>query len=132
MFGYLEGGMVEITASYPAGIVGTTAENLKHAAEGENEEWTLLYPGFGDVAEKEGFKEIAAMYRAIAKVEEQHEKRYRALCASVENGTVLKKDVKVKWQCRKCGHVHEGFEPPEKCPACKHPKDYFQLRAENW
>src|ERR1035437_8022364 len=117
MFKYLEGGMVEIKASYPAGIISTTAENLLAAANGENEEWTELYPKFADIAETEGFKEIATMYRAILKAEARHEARYRKLLANLENGTVFKREEKVKWVCRNCGFVHVGKSAPNNCPA---------------
>jgi rubrerythrin len=132
MFKYLEGGMVEIKASYPAGIISTTAENLKAAAAGENEEWTDLYPRFADIAEAEGFKEIAVMYRAIAKVEARHEARYLKLLANVENDEVFKREDKVKWVCRNCGYVHEGKTAPQNCPACQHPQGYFEIEAENF
>lgn len=132
MFKYLEGGMLEITAAYPAGEIGSTIENLEEGAEGEHEELTVLYPSFAVTADKEGFPEIAAMYRAIAYVEGWHEKRYRELIENVKNGTVFKKDTVKRWKCRKCGHIHEGKEPPKVCPACKHTQKYFELRAENW
>ena len=117
-FKLLEGGMTEITASYPAGVIGTTAENLKEAADGEKMEWGTLYPDFADVAEKEGFPEIANTFRMVAKVEKQHERRYRKLLANVEQGKVFKKDKVIKWKCRNCGHVYEGSEAPERCPVC--------------
>jgi rubrerythrin len=132
MFKYLEGGMVEIKASYPAGTISTTAENLQHAAEGENEEWTDLYPKFADIAEAEGFKEIAVMYRAIAKAEASHEARYLKLLANLENGEVFKREEKVKWQCRNCGYVHEGKTAPQNCPACQHPQAHFEIEKENY
>jgi len=131
-FKFLEGGMAEFTATFPAGRIGTTAENLKAAAEGENEEWTKLYPGSADVAEQEGFKEVAAAFRAIAKVEVQHEKRYRKLLENVEKGKVFKKDKPAMWKCRNCGHFHEGMEAPDLCPACLHPKTYFEVVVENY
>lgn len=131
-FKFLEGGDVEITAMYPAGKIGTTAENLKAAATGENEEWSELYPHFADVAEKEGFKDVALCFRMIAKVEVEHEKRYLRLLANIENGTVFKKDEKTKWKCLNCGYVHEGNAALEKCPACLHPKDHFQVKEENF
>lgn len=131
-FKFLEGGMVEITASYPAGLLGTTAENLLAAAEGENEEWSDLYPEFARVAEEEGFKQIAVKFKAIAKVEAEHEKRYRKLLANIENGEVFKKKKKVRWVCRKCGFVHESENAPQKCPACDHPQAYFEVMAENY
>jgi len=131
-FKFLEGGMAEFTATFPAGRIGTTAENLKAAAEGEHEEWTKLYTGSADVADQEGFREVAAAFRAIAKVEVQHEKRYRKLLENVEKGKVFKKDKPAMWKCRNCGHFHEGTEAPEICPACLHPKAYFELAAENY
>jgi rubrerythrin len=131
-FSYLEGGMVEITASYPAGIISTTAENLKEAANGENEEWTDLYPHFADVAEAEGFPNIAATWRKIAAVEAQHEKRYRTLQARVEAGTVFSREEETTWQCRECGHVHVGKDAPKACPACAHPQAYFEVEKTNY
>jgi len=132
-FNYLEGGMVEITASYPAGILSTTAENLKAAADGENEEWTELYPMFADIAEKEGFANIAATWRKIAAVEAQHEKRYRRLQKRVENGTVFsREDEQTVWQCRECGHIHIGKNAPKACPTCAHPQAYFEVEKENY
>jgi len=132
MFKYLEGGMVEIKASYPAGIISTTAENLLAAANGENEEWTELYPKFADIAEAEGFKEIATMYRAILKAEARHEARYRKLLSNLENGTIFKREEKVKWVCRNCGFVHEGKSAPNNCPACNHSQAYFEIENENY
>jgi rubrerythrin len=123
---------VTITATYPAGKVGTTLENLQEGIDGEHEEVTELYPSFAETAEKEGFKEIATMYRMIAKVEAAHEERYRALKANLEKGEVFKKAQKVQWKCRKCGYVHEGTEALGTCPACKHPQTYFEVRATNW
>jgi rubrerythrin len=131
-FRFLEGGMVEITSAYPAGVEGTTAENLKAAAEGENEEHTLLYPQFADVAKEEGFLEVAAAFKAIATVEEEHEKRYLKLLENIENGKVFKRDEKVRWKCNVCGYVHEGFEPPAVCPSCKHSKEHFELKETNY
>ncbi len=131
-FNFLEGGMVEITASYPAGITGSTLENLKAAADGEKEEHTELYPAFADTAEKEGFPVIAAVYRLIAIIEAEHEARYRALYENVKNKTVFKKNSKVKWVCIECGHIHEGETAPEKCPACEHPQAYFELFKANY
>ncbi len=131
-FKFLEGGMVEITATYPAGIVGTTRENLKAAAEGENEEWTKLYQTAAKIALEEGFPEIADNYKEIAEVEEEHEKRYRKLLKNIEDDTVFKKDKIVKWHCRNCGYVHEGTTAPETCPACKHPRKYYEIYAENY
>lgn len=131
-FKYLEGGMVEITASYPAGKIATTAENLKAAAEGENEEWTELYPLFADVAEKEGFNKIATTFRMVAKVEKEHEDRYRALLKNIEEGKVFEKDEEVEWVCRKCGFVHKGKKAPQRCPSCGHPEGYFEKRVKNY
>ncbi len=131
-FKFLEGGEVEITASFPAGIIGTTAQNLKEAADGERMEHTKLYPDAADIAEKEGFKEIAACYRYIAKVEIQHEMRYRKLLENIEKGLAFKKDKVVRWKCRNCGYVHEGKEAPEKCPACLHPTAYYEIKEENY
>jgi len=131
-FKFLEGGMVEITASYPAGKIGTTMENLQAAAEGENEEWTALYPSFADIAEEEGFKEIAVAYRMIAKVEKAHEERYRKLYKNLEEGKVFEKDGVMIWKCRNCGYIHEGKTAPKVCPACLHPQAYFELESENY
>jgi len=131
-FNHLKGGMVEIMASYPAGITGTTAENLKAAAEGERLEWGTLYPNFADVAEKEGFKDAAKTFRMVAKVEGYHERRYLKLLANVEGGKVFKKDSPIKWKCRNCGYVFEGKEVPEKCPVCDHPRSYFEVWCENY
>ena len=132
MFKWLEGGMVEITASYPAGIIATTAENLKAAAAGENEEWTADYPHFADVADEEGFPAIAAMYRNIAIAEKAHEERYLAFLNNIENDTVFKKEEETVWQCRNCGFVHEGTEAPKACPACLHPQAYFEVKKTNY
>ena len=132
MFKFLEGGMLEITASYPAGRIGATAENLKSAAGGEHEEWTELYPEFARVAREEGFGMVAKMYEAISIAEKQHENRYNGLLANLENGTVFKKAEKVVWRCLNCGYLHEGDGAPDACPACLHPKDYFEILAENW
>jgi len=131
-FKLLKGGIVEITASYPAGVIGTTSENLKAAAEGEKLEWGTLYPNFAEVAEKEGFKEAARTFRMIAKVENYHERRYRKLLANVEQGKVFKKDAPVKWKCRNCGYVYEGREAPERCPVCDHTRSYFEVWCENY
>lgn len=131
-FKFLEGRMVEITATYPAGKIGTTAENLKASAEGENEEWTDLYPAFADVAEKEGFAEIAMVWRNIAKVEKAHEDRYRKLLENVETGKVFKRDEKVVWKCQNCGYLHEGTDALEECPSCAHPQAHFELFVENY
>jgi rubrerythrin len=131
-FKFLEGGMVEITAAYPAGIIGTTADNLKAAADGENEEWTQLYPEFADIAEKEGFNEVATAFRMIAKVEKAHEERYRKLYTNLEEGKVFEKDGVMIWKCRNCGYIHEGKSAPKVCPACLHPQAYFELEAQNY
>ncbi len=131
-FKFLQGGDVEITATYPAGKIGTTAENLKAAAMGENEEWTKLYPAFAETAREEGFNDIAAAFTMIAKVEAEHEKRYLKLLKNVQEGTVFKKSEKVKWVCSKCGYVHEGEKALDKCPACLHPQAYFELYEENY
>ena len=131
-FKYLEGGMVEITASYPAGIIGTTAENLKAAAEGENEEWADLYPEFAKIADEEGFPQIANTFRQIAKVEAEHEARYRTLLARVEAGKVFERDEEIEWQCRNCGYVLKGKKAPMKCPACEHPQAYFEPKNNNY
>jgi len=131
-FKFLEGGMVEITAMYPAGIIGTTLENLKAAAEGENEEWADLYPEFAKVAEEEGFNEIATAFKMIAKVEAEHEKRYRTLYNNLEEGKVFERNGKIYWKCRNCGYVHEGEKAPKVCPACLHPQSYFEIKETNY
>jgi rubrerythrin len=129
-FKFLEGGMVEITASFPAGIIGTTEENLAAAAAGENEEWTELYPEFAKIAEEEGFNSVATAFRNIAKVEAEHEKRYRTLLNRVTENKVFERDDEIEWQCRNCGYVHKGDKAPEACPACLHPKAYFEPKKE--
>ena len=131
-FKLLEGGDVEITASYPAGVIGDTAANLGAAAAGENLEWTKLYKQAEEVARQEGFEEIAVQFKEIAEVEEQHEIRYRKLLKNVKEDRVFKKDTVVKWKCRNCGYVHEGKEAPEECPACAHPQGYYELLCENY
>jgi rubrerythrin len=131
-FKHLEGGMAEITAAYPAGIIGTTRENLTSAAEGEKFEWGTLYPSFADVAEREGFRDVVRTFRMVAKVESYHERRYRKLLANVEQGTVFKRESPIKWKCRNCGHVFEGKEAPEKCPVCEHPRSFFEVWVENY
>ena len=131
-FKLLEGGELEITASYPAGVIGDTPENLKAAAEGENLEWTKLYKEAEETARKEGFEEVAIQFKEIAEVEEQHEKRYRKLLENINEGTVFKRDTVVKWKCRNCGYVHEGKEAPEECPACAHPQSFYELLCENY
>jgi len=131
-FKYLEGGDTEITATYPAGKIGTTSENLLHAANGEKLEWGTLYPAFEKVARKEGFHEVAASFKEIGEVEKQHEKRYKKLLENVKNNKVFKKDKKVMWKCRNCGYVHEGKEAPKQCPACKHLQAYYEVLTENY
>ncbi|OGC21410.1 rubrerythrin [candidate division WOR-1 bacterium RIFOXYB2_FULL_42_35] len=131
-FKYLEGGSVEITAIYPAGKIGTTEENLLAAADGENEEWTKLYADFAKEADQEGFTDVAETYRQIAKVEAEHEKRYRTMLKNVKESQVFKKDASVKWHCRNCGYVLAGSSAPDKCPACAHPQAYFEVLAENY
>ena len=132
MFKWLEGGMAEITACYPAGVIGTTAENLKAAAAGENEEWTADYPRFADIADAEGFPAIAVMYRNIAIAEKGHEERYLALLKNIEAGTVFKKTEAVTWQCRNCGFITTGTDAPELCPACLHPQAHFEVKKNNY
>lgn len=129
-FKFLEGGMVEITATFPAGVIGTTAENLKAAAEGEHEEWSDAYPKFAEIAEQEGFIEIAKVFRAIASVEAEHEKRYLTLLELVETNKVFERDEAIVWQCRNCGFVLTGKRAPLKCPACAHPQEYFEKMKE--
>ena len=131
-FKYLEGGEVEITASYPAGVIGDTAANLKAAADGEKHEWSALYAEFERVAREEGFRDIAESFHEIAEVEEFHEIRYRRLAANIANGEVFRKKTPVKWHCRNCGYVHEGVEAPDACPACRHPKAHYEVLAENY
>lgn len=131
-FKFLEGGMVEITASYPAGVIGTTAENLLAAAEGELEEWGELYPDFAKVADEEGFPQIAAAFRMVAKVEVEHEKRYRRLYKRVIDGTVFEREEEIEWQCRNCGYVHRGKNAPVICPVCQHPQAFFEEEKQNY
>ena len=132
LFKLLEGGEVEVTAGFPAGVIGTTLDNLKEAAGGENYEYTEMYPGFAKIAIEEGFEEIAEIFKAIAVAEKQHEKRYLALATNIENGAVFQKESSVVWQCRNCGYLHEGDEAPDECPACAHPQAHFELLGENW
>jgi len=132
LFKFLEGGEVEIQAAYPAGMIGTTADNLKAGAAGENYEWTDMYPSFAEKAKEEGFGEIAAVFNAIAVAEKQHEKRYNDLRANIENGKVFKRDETVTWRCLNCGYLYEGTEAPSTCPACAHPQSFFELLGENW
>ncbi len=131
-FKFLEGGPVEITAVYPAGKIGTTLENLKAAAEGENEEWTELYPEFAKIAKEEGFNEVASAFTLIAKVEEAHENRYTKLYNNLESGKVFKREDKIVWKCRNCGYLHEGTSAPKVCPACLHPQSYFEIKEKNY
>ena len=131
-FKLLEGGEAEITAAYPAGVIGDTAQNLEASAAGENIEWTKLYKEAEAVAAQEGFEEVARQFKEIAEVEEEHEKRYRKLLKNVKEDKVFKKDTAVKWKCRNCGYVHEGKEAPEKCPACHHPQGFYELLCENY
>jgi rubrerythrin len=132
LFKLLEGGEVEVAAAFPAGVIGTTLDNLKEAAGGENYEYTEMYPGFAKIAVEEGFEEIAEIFKAIAVAEKQHEKRYLALVANIENGTVFKREQAVVWRCRNCGYLHEGNEAPDECPACAHPKAHFEILGENY
>jgi rubrerythrin len=131
-FRFLEGGTAEITWSYPAGIIGDTIQNLKDAAEGENEEWTKMYPQFAEIAQQEGFPQIAAKFKIIATVEYQHELRYLRLYENLKNNTVFEKPEKVKWMCSNCGYVHEGEKALQICPSCNHPQAYFEVKAENY
>lgn len=131
-FKFLEGGMLEITACFPAGVIGTTAENLKAAADGEHEEHSDLYPAFAEIAKEEGFADIAAVWTAISVAEKQHEKRYRDLLANIEAGRVFQREEIMVWRCRNCGYLHSNKSAPELCPACAHPKAHFELLGENW
>ena len=131
-FKHLKGGMAEITASYPAGVIASTADNLKAAAEGEKLEWGTLYPNFAEVAQKEGFEDVAKTFTMIAQVEAYHERRYNKLLENVQTGKVFKKDAPLKWKCRNCGMVITGSEAPDKCPTCAHPKAYFEVWVENY
>ena len=131
-FKLLEGGELKIEASYPAGVIGTTAQNLEEAANGEKMEWTILYKEAADIADQEGFPEVATQFREIAEVEAEHEKRYRKLLANVKESKVFKKDKPVKWHCRNCGYVHEGPEAPKECPACAHPQAHYEVLCENY
>ncbi len=132
LFKLLEGGEVEISGAFPAGVIGTTLENLKASAAGENYEHTEMYPGFAVIALEEGFEEIAVIFNAIAVAEKQHEKRYNDLAANIDAGRVFKKTEKVIWRCRNCGYLHEDNEAPGTCPACDHPQAHFELLGENW
>jgi len=132
LFKFLEGGEVEVQAGFPAGVIGTTVENLKAAAGGEHHEWTEMYPEFARIAREEGFEKIACAIDGIAVAEKQHEKRYVELAANIEAGRVFKRDKPVVWRCRNCGYLHEGTEAPGKCPACAHPQAHFEILGENW
>ncbi len=132
LFKLMDGGEAEITGTFPFGVIGSTSDNLKAGAAGENYEWTEMYPGFAETARQEGFDAIAKVFESIAVAEKQHEKRYNGLRANVESGSVFKKDKKVVWRCLNCGYVHEGEEAPAGCPACAHPQAYFELLGENW
>ncbi len=131
-FKFLEGGEVEVAAAFPAGVIGTTLENLKGAAAGENYEHTEMYPGFAKIAREEGFDAIAMVWEKISVAEKQHEKRYVDLAANIEAGRVFKREQRVVWRCRNCGYLHEELEAPEICPACTHPQAHFELLGENW
>lgn len=131
-FKLLSGGDVEITATFPAGVIGTTAENLKAASAGENHEWTELYPSFAKVAREEGFENVAKLFEFISVAEKQHDKRYKDLLSNLEGGFVFKKEKPVRWRCLHCGYVHEGTDAPQACPACAHPQSYFEVIGENW
>lgn len=132
LFKFLEGGEAEISASFPAGVIGSTAENLKASAAGENYEHTTMYPGFARIAKEEGFSEVAEVMMAIAVAEKQHEKRYLDLLENIEKDRVFKRDKVLKWKCNNCGYIYEGEEAPEECPACAHPQEHFELLGENW
>jgi len=131
-FKLLEGGDVEIAGAFPAGVIGSTVENLRAAAAGENYEWTEMYPGFAQVAKDEGLDAVAAVFEAVAVAERQHEKRYVDLAENIEAGRVFKREQEVVWRCRNCGYLHAGMEAPEMCPACAHPRSHFELLGENW
>ena len=132
LFKFMDGGETEITGAFPFGTIADTATNLEHGAQGENYEWTTMYPEFAKTAREEGFEEIAVVFEAIAVAEKQHEKRYNELKANIDNGAVFKKDEKITWRCRNCGFVHEGTEAIAKCPACAHPQAHFEVLGENW
>jgi rubrerythrin len=132
LFKLLQGGEARVTATFPAGMIRTTLENLKEAAGGENYEWTAMYPGFAGVAREEGFEEIAHIFESIAVAEKQHEKRYRALAGNIEKNRVFKRDGKVTWRCRNCGYLYEAKEAPEECPACAHPRAHYEILGENY
>jgi len=131
-FKFLQGGDLEITATFPAGVIGTTLENLKAAAAGEHHEHSSMYPEFAQIAKEEGFNDVAFVFQAVGNAEKQHEKRYQALAKNIEKGQVFKRDGKATWQCRNCGYVHEGSAAPGNCPACAHEQAHFELLCENW
>lgn len=131
-FSFLPGGDVEFTAGFPAGVIGSTLDNLKAAAVGEHHEYTEMYPDFARIAEEEGFKQIAAVFRAVSVAEKQHEKRYRDLADNIEKDRVFKREATVVWRCLNCGYLHEGPDAPANCPACAHPQSYYELLGENW
>ncbi len=131
-FKFLEGGDVEITAAFPAGVIGATTENLLAAADGEHHEHTEMYPGFAKIAREEGFEAVAMVFEAVSVAEKQHEKRFRGVLENIEKDRVFKREQSVKWRCRNCGYVHEGTEAPASCPACAHPQAHFELLGENW
>jgi rubrerythrin len=132
LFKLLKGGEVEVQASFPAGVIGSTAENLKASAGGEHHEWEIMYPEFAVTAREEGFEAIATLFEAIAVAEKHHEERYLAFLANIESDTVFKKDKKVVWVCRNCGYTHDGESAPDVCPACAHPRAHFEVAAKNW
>jgi rubrerythrin len=132
LFKLLQGGEAKVTATFPAGVIRATLENLNEAAGGENYEWTAMYPGFAKVAREEGFEEIAHIFESIAVAEKQHEKRYRALSGNIERSRVFKRDAQVTWRCRNCGYLYEGEEAPEECPACAHPRAHYEILGENY
>ena len=131
-FSFLEGGMVEITAAYPACVIGSTLDNLKAAAAGEHDEWTHLYPGFARIASEEGFEQVAVLWENVCNAEKQHDKRYTALWKNLHEGHVFKRNGAVVWRCINCGYLHEGKEAPKLCPACLHPQSHFEILGENW
>jgi rubrerythrin len=131
-FKYLEGGELEITSSFPAGVIGNTFDNLMAAAEGEEYEWSVMYPEFAKIAKEEGFDEISHTFESIIIAEKQHDRRYKALAKNIKEGRVFKRNGVVTWRCRNCGYLHEAKEAPELCPACNHPQSYFELLGENW
>jgi rubrerythrin len=132
LFKLLQGGMVEVTASFPAGVIGTTSQNLEEAAGGERYEWSEMYPGFAKIAREEGFPEIAQIFESIAVAEKQHEKRYLGFKANVDAKRVFKRERPAKWVCRNCGYIHEGTEAPDQCPACAHPREQYEVLCETW